>query len=299
MKITPVILCGGSGTRLWPLSRHSFPKQFISLKTQLSMFQKTLCRVNKLACSGSKIDKIIIVTNERHRFLVLKQSEVLNMMHKIEIILEPVPRNTAPALTIAANAADKDSVMIVMPADHDINDENILADTLIKSAKACEHDSIYTFGIEPSDSNTGYGYIYSKSDRDFRLVCEFIEKPESDKAKLMIKDGNYSWNSGIFIMHPSTWIKAIGRTSKNIHDLSQQAWNSRKIDNLFIRLEKKSFESLESDSIDYAVMEKFNMLGIRVYLSMLDVGWDDMGSFLSFKNQYPIDNSVIHAPVMW
>lgn len=290
MKITPVILCGGSGTRLWPLSRHSFPKQFISLKTQLSMFQNTLLRVKKLVRKDVNIDKIIIVTNEKHRFLVLKQSEALNIMQKIEIILEPVPKNTAPALTIAANSADKDSAMIVMPADHHITEEDLLLNALVKSVKACEHDSIYTFGIKPTYANTNYGYIYSKNDTDFRLVSEFIEKPKPDQAELMIEDENYSWNSGIFITYPSTWIEAISKSNKNSHDLSQEAWRCRKSDEWFVRPEKKSFESLQSDSIDYAVMENFNRLGIRVFLSMLDVGWDDMGSFLSFKNQYAQDN---------
>lgn len=291
MKITPVILCGGSGTRLWPLSRHSFPKQFISLKTQLSMFQNTLNRANKLACSDISIDKIIIVTNEKHRFLVLKQSEALNIIHNIEIILEPVPKNTAPALTIASYASDEDSVMIVMPADHDITREDLFIDSVMKSAKACEHNTIHTFGIKPTDANVGYGYIYSKNDGDLSLVREFIEKPEPHKAELMVKDDNYSWNSGIFIMHPSTWIEAISKSNKKIHDLSQQAWSSKQSDEWFVRPERESFELLQSDSIDYAVMEKFDTLGIRVLVSILNAGWDDMGSFLSFKNQYAQDDS--------
>ena len=289
MKISPVILCGGSGTRLWPLSREAFPKQFIKLNKEQSLFQNTLNRIIALQNEDISIDKIIIVSNEKHRFLISQQINDLEIETQVEIILEPFPKNTAPALTLASYATDKDSIMIVLPSDHVMKNDMEFLITIRKAIKHCSANTICTLGIRPTSANTGYGYIKSHKNNDYREVTDFIEKPDEKNAKKMIKDGTYSWNAGIFILSPSTWLNCIEVTNNEIFNLVKKSWDVRKIDQWFTRPDKNAYDLLTSDSIDYAVMEKTNDIGIKVVLLNLDAGWDDMGTFNSFKKYYAKD----------
>jgi mannose-1-phosphate guanylyltransferase/mannose-6-phosphate isomerase len=287
MKISPIILCGGSGTRLWPLSRKLYPKQFLMIAGSHSLFQQTLLRLSQIDDKNIQIDKFFIITNESHRFLVLEQIGLINLKKPFEIILEPESRNTAPALTLAALAASdtgQDSKLIVCPADHFIKNANNFVITSRKAIQAVKENTIVVMGIKPSRPETGFGYIKFEGNKFVKNVINFKEKPKLSDAKKMLIDRSYLWNAGIFILDSKTWINAIKISSKTTYSTVLSSWKSKTRDEWFTRPDIQYFSKSKSNSIDYAVMERFKSLGLNVKLVSLKAGWSDIGSFISLKD---------------
>ncbi|MDC1111529.1 mannose-1-phosphate guanylyltransferase/mannose-6-phosphate isomerase [Alphaproteobacteria bacterium] len=275
MQITPVILSGGSGSRLWPLSRKEHPKQYLPLAGDNTMLQETILRLNGL----DNLTDPIIVCNADHRFLVLEQCQKIGVKNPI-ILLEPVGRNTAPAIAAAALQSLKtseDTVLLVLSADHVIQDVEAFHQAINIASSQAQKGKLATFGIVPTDANTGYGYIKSSKDNSngAHKVEEFVEKPDLKTAKFYIEQGNYLWNSGMFMFQARVFIDELTRHSPNIATSVNNAVSNPLQDLDFIRLEKQAFESSPSDSIDYALMEKSD----NVVVIPLDVGWSDVGSW--------------------
>jgi mannose-1-phosphate guanylyltransferase/mannose-6-phosphate isomerase len=282
MKITPVILCGGSGTRLWPLSRQHYPKQFLKLVGDTTLFQQSVSRAIALQNDDIQIEEILIVTNENHRFLVLEQLDELKLKTSLRILLEPEPKNTAPALTLAALAAQEtnaDSILVVTPADHYVKDLNQFTRAMCEAIKAAEDNTIVTLGINPTRPDTGFGYIHFEGDDVVKSVLTFKEKPEFEAAQQMIVQGQHAWNGGMFILQSKTWLDAIQQSNPEIANTMNKVWKNKNTDQWFERPDSELFKQSPSDSIDYAVMEKFKELKVDVKLAVLDAGWSDLGSF--------------------
>ena len=300
--LQPVILSGGSGTRLWPLSREHYPKQLLSLAGEQSLLQETVRRAEGLSAGGNKANVVaapVIVCNEEHRFLVAEQVLELGKS-PATIILEPVGRNTAPALTLAALAIEKqggDPVMLVMPADHVIRNQQAFNAAVATAVPLAASGSLVTFGIVPTGPETGYGYIKSGEELGVRskainiphpspltphAVEAFVEKPDVATAQAYIDSGEYLWNSGMFVMRPSAWLRAIGRFRPDILAACRRAFEGGRADRDFYRVEKNAFIACPGDSIDYAVMEK--MTGaeegdLRAAVVPLAAGWSDVGAW--------------------
>jgi|APSaa5957512493_1039668.scaffolds.fasta_scaffold02771_4 mannose-1-phosphate guanylyltransferase/mannose-6-phosphate isomerase len=284
MNITPVILCGGSGTRLWPISRKNFPKQFLNLVGDSTLFQQSLRRVIALENKDFKIDEILIITNENHRFLVLEQINNMNLTVPTRILLEPESKNTAPAMTLAALAADEknpESILVVTPADQYVKDLNKFTETMHLAIKAVIDKAILTLGINPTRPETGFGYIQYEGDDLIKNVLSFKEKPDLDTAQKFISQGQYSWNGGMFILHSRTWLDAIHMGNQEISQQVRRAWKDRDFDQWFERPNMEAFQKSPSDSIDYAVIEKSQELGLSIKLVILNAGWSDFGSFIA------------------
>ena len=282
MKITPVILCGGSGTRLWPLSRQHYPKQFLKLVGDTTLFQQSVSRAIALQNNDIQIEEILIVTNENHRFLVLEQLGELKLKTPVRILLEPEPKNTAPALTLAALAAqetDPDSILVVTPADHYVKDLNQFILTMHTAIKAVQGKTIVTLGINPTRPDTGFGYIHYEGEGLVKNVLSFKEKPDLETAQQMIAQDQYAWNGGMFILQSKTWLDAIQQSSPEIVKLVNNAWQNKNTDQWFERPDAELFKQSPSDSIDYAVMENAKELSLDVKVVFLDAGWSDLGSF--------------------
>ena len=277
MTIIPVILSGGYGTRIWPLSKQQYPKQFLSLFGKNSLFQEALIRLNGL----KDIGKPIIICNSDHRFLAAEQLKQIGEDNPI-ILLEPVGRNTAPAITAAAlkiiNDFDlKETMMLVLSADHVIKDINEFHKTIYKATLHAKAGRLVTFGITPSSANTGYGYInFSKRSRqESYKVNKFVEKPNKETAELYLNQGNYLWNSGMFMFQPKVFLDEMTTHSEEILNTIKKSIENSSDDLDFIRLERNAFELSPSLSIDYAVMEKSD----NVVVLKLDAGWSDVGSW--------------------
>lgn len=282
MKITPVILCGGSGTRLWPLSRQHYPKQFLKLVGDNTLFQQSINRAIALQNDDIHVEEILIVTNENHRFLVLEQLDELKINAPTRILLEPEPKNTAPALTLAALAAqdtNPDSVLVVTPADHYVKDLHQFTQAMLEAINAAVDKTIVTLGINPTRPDTGFGYIHYEGDDEVKHVLTFKEKPDLKSAQQMIGQGQHAWNGGMFILQSKTWLDAIEQSNAAIYKTVQKAWHKKDKDQWFERLDSDLFKQSPSDSIDYAVMEKAKELKVEVRLVVLDAGWSDLGSF--------------------
>ena len=285
-KIQPVILSGGSGSRLWPLSREMYPKQLLPLVTDKTMLQETALRLNDLS-----VDVLppIIVCNEEHRFFVAEQMRELGIQNP-QIILEPVGRNTAPALTLAALATQEkssDAVMLVMPADHVIDDIETFHEIVKQGIELALDNYLVTFGIEPNAPETGYGYIKTGSqikDSACQIEC-FVEKPDATKAQTYLDSGEYLWNSGLFMMTAISWLHEIESLNKDIFTASTKAYENAVVDNDFYRIDKEAFEASPSDSIDYAVMEKAAGSAAttkhEAAVIPLNAGWSDVGVWSS------------------
>lgn len=274
MTIIPVILSGGAGTRLWPLSWGDHPKQFLPLVSNNTMIQETLLRLKDL-----DIGSPIVSCGEGHRFLVAQQLGEISDK-KPTIILEPMAKNTAPAIAAACCAAikqDKDSIVVVLPSDHVIADVKTFQNAVMTAAKNAEKGSLVTFGIVPTFAATGYGYVKAagtETDGAFTLE-KFVEKPCLEKAQEYLASGEYAWNSGMFVFKASTFIDELKVHSPEMAKLSIESFEKAVIDSDFIRLDKDAFGQIKGDSIDYAVMEK-TKLGKIV---KLNAGWDDVGSW--------------------
>lgn len=268
----PVILSGGSGTRLWPLSREGFPKQFLSLVGTDSMLQATWNRVKSVASAPP-----IVVAGEDHRFMVAEQLREAGCTNAT-ILLEPVARNTAPAIAVAAlesMANGDDPILLVLPSDHVIENVTAFQTALQLAASAAEAGRLVTFGIVPNAAETGYGYIQAASGEGVRAVERFVEKPDSATAQKYVESGTYFWNSGMFMFKASAYIDALAKHQPLILEASRAALTKAKRDTDFIRLDHAAFESSPSDSIDYAVMEKTDSAAILP----INVGWNDVGSW--------------------
>ena len=271
MQITPVILSGGSGTRLWPLSRKQHPKQYLSLADEQTMLQATIQRLQGLENLGCPI----VICNQEHRFLVAEQLQQINI-EKPMIILEPEGKNTAPAIAAAAHYI-KDGLMLILPADHIIQDTQAFHQSINIAIKQAEQDKLVTFGITPVEPNTGYGYI-EKSSEMVDQICKikrFVEKPDLETAKQYLKDGNYLWNSGMFLFTAQNYLKELNKYNAKISESCKQAIEKAKQDYDFLRLDSAAFSESPADSIDYAVMEKTENAAVVP----LDAGWNDIGNW--------------------
>lgn len=279
MQIKPVILSGGSGTRLWPVSRQLFPKQLLPLVNDRTMLQDTVLRV----IEQQQVSKdVLVVCNEEHRFLVAEQLRNIGV-NTNAIILEPEGRNTAPALTLAALALqEKDDIMLVMPADHVIQDRAALHSALTRAAPLAEAGYIVTFGIVPDRPETGYGYIEQGEAIDshaFR-VARFVEKPDNVTAQNYITAGTFLWNSGMFMLTPRIWLQHLAKLQPAMAQACQQAYAQGSSDQDFYRVNKTAFSQSPSDSIDYAVMEKLaGKTQGKVAVLPLQAGWSDVGAW--------------------
>jgi mannose-1-phosphate guanylyltransferase/mannose-6-phosphate isomerase len=286
--VIPVILSGGSGSRLWPLSREMYPKQLLALTGPKTMLQDTLERVAGIHGAGAPI----VVCNEAHRFMVAEQMRALHMS-AAAIILEPVGRNTAPAVALAALQAlkiDPLATLIVAPADHVIRDVKAFhraAEIALAQAAA---GKLVTFGIVAYAPETGYGYIrrrtsHGEGDRQAYPVAEFVEKPPLELARRFVESGNYYWNSGIFVFQAARYIEELRHFAPDILSVATAALSSASTDLDFVRIDKAIFETSRSDSIDYAVMEKTQ----DAMVVPLDAGWSDVGSWSSLCDALPSD----------
>lgn len=287
MKIVPVILSGGSGTRLWPLSRKKYPKQYLPLASDNTMLQETILRLNGL----DNLAEPVIICNEEHRFIVAEQCQQINITNPT-ILLEPIGRNTAPAIAAAAIQVQKiseDSILLVLSADHVIKDINEFHKAIDIAFKQAQKGKLVTFGIAPTEANTCYGYIKAAINETGGAyqVEEFVEKPDIKTAKSYLEQGNYLWNSGMFIFQANTFIHELSEYSPNIVLSAIDAVRKSKQDLDFIRLDEKSFKSSPSDSIDCALMEKSN----NVIVVPLDAQWSDIGSWPALYDIGEQDNN--------
>jgi mannose-1-phosphate guanylyltransferase/mannose-6-phosphate isomerase len=275
MQITPIILSGGSGTRLWPLSRKEHPKQYLPLVGKNTMFQETILRLRGL----DNLENPIIVCNSDHRFLVADQCQQINLKNPT-ILLEPVGRNTAPAIAAAAIQSLKtseDSVLLVLSADNIIQDIDSFYEAIKIANNQAQDGKLVTFGIVPTEANIGYGYIKSSknnTDGGYK-VEEFVEKPDLKTAEFYFEKGGYLWNSGMFMFKAHTFIDELSTYAHSIFVSVNNAVNNATKDLDFIRLEKQSFESSPSNSIDYAIIEQSD----NVVVVPLDAGWSDAGTW--------------------
>ncbi|EMF9336592.1 mannose-1-phosphate guanylyltransferase/mannose-6-phosphate isomerase [Campylobacter coli] len=268
--MTNILLCGGSGTRLWPLSRTLTPKQFIKLFDDKSLFELALRRNSKV-CSS-----ILIVCNEEQYFLALDQ---ISNANKAQFILEPLARNTAGAITLACLSLPKEEIVLITPSDHLIKNEKAYQEAITKALEFANDDYLVTFGIKPDSPHTGYGYIKSKN---IYNVEAFVEKPDLKKAKEFLEDGNYLWNSGMFMFKVGFFLEQMQIYAKEIYDFCLEAHkNAFKQDN-FIKINQYDMEKIPELSIDYALMEKSN----KVKVIPSDIAWSDVGSFESLAKEF-------------
>lgn len=295
-SLIPVVLSGGSGTRLWPLSRERYPKQLLSLVNKDSLLQATVRRLDGL--TDVRIQAPMIVCNEEYRFVIAEQLRVIDK--ECSILLEPAGRNTAPALTLAALAAgrnDADPVLLVMPSDHVIVDISAFQTSVRKGMAFAEEGAMVTFGITPDAPETGYGYIQAGEalkEQDAFGITRFVEKPGQATAQAYLDDGSYLWNSGIFMMRASIWLSAMEQCHPDILAACRAAWDQGSVDGDFLRVDKTAFMLCPSDSIDYAVMERLteqrDVLPSGVVIP-LSAGWSDVGAWDSLWHVLPKDET--------
>ncbi|AZC52222.1 MULTISPECIES: mannose-1-phosphate guanylyltransferase/mannose-6-phosphate isomerase [Pseudomonas] len=284
MKILPVIMSGGAGTRLWPLSRTLYPKQFLAISGRETLFQQAIGRLIGIAASGSDLLPPCIVANDEHRFLCLDQIREMKLS-KSSIILEPIGRNTAPALTLAAlyardELAQVDPVLVVAPADQMILDVQMFTQSISKAVEVAADGSIVILGIKPDRPETGYGYIHSTDAAEVKRVDAFVEKPGLQTAQKYLSEGSYFWNSGIFVLRASVWLKALETFREDIFLATEKAWAERTQDNGFIRPQADAFSLVPSESIDYAVIEHCaKHPELQLKMLAMDAGWSDLGAW--------------------
>lgn len=296
--ILPVILSGGSGSRLWPVSREHYPKQFLNLhKDDVSLLQEAALRLGDVAGAGEPI----IVCNEEHRFLVAEQMHQLGFKNS-QIILEPCGRNTAPALALAALAAietDASAELLVMPADHVIKDNHAFAAAVEKGQALSQNDKLVTFGITPTSAHTGYGYIKrGEAVSEGFAVAAFVEKPSADVAEGYLASGDYLWNSGIFLFKASSYLEALKAHAPDILASCQDAYDQRAEDMDFLRVSEGAFAKCRNESIDYAVMEHTQQAAVVP----MSPGWSDIGAWDALHALRSSDDkengNAIHGDVM-
>ncbi|HRX91160.1 MAG TPA: mannose-1-phosphate guanylyltransferase/mannose-6-phosphate isomerase, partial [Steroidobacteraceae bacterium] len=295
MRLVPVILSGGAGTRLWPLSRELHPKQLLALTSHRTMIQETALRTRGLDAAAP-----VVVCNEQHRFMVAEQLRQQGVTPSA-IVLEPVGRNTAPAIALAAHAAiaarAEDCILLVLPADHVIRDLDAFQAAVKAALPAAQAGKLVAFGVVARQPETGYGYIRrGASQGDVWPIAEFVEKPSLDKARQFVESGDYFWNSGMFMFGARRYLDELAKHAADIATVSRKASDAAKRDLDFVRVDPAIFEQCRSDSIDYAVMEK---TGDAVMVP-LDAGWSDVGSWSSLHEAVTQDTSgnVQHGDVL-
>lgn len=295
MNLQPLILCGGSGSRLWPLSREQYPKQLLALVGGDTMLQASAKRLH-VSHSNSHYNVLapLVVSNEEYRFITAEQLRQINVV-PAALILEPAGRNTAPALALAALATlerGDDPILVVMPADHVIGNQDAFLAAVKEGARHAADGKLVTFGIAPTHPETGYGYIRLGKpvfEGSAREIARFVEKPDFAVAEQYVSSGEYLWNSGIFMMRASVWLERLSIYRPDILDACRSAFAERKQDNDFLRVERQTFLDCPSDSIDYAVMEKLpEGLGIVVPLS---AQWSDVGAWDALWQISPKDEA--------
>ncbi len=293
--LVPVILCGGSGTRLWPLSRETYPKQFLALNSDgISLLQDTFRRLERVAQSIPKAAPIVVCNNE-HRFLAAQQLHEAGI-GKTKLVLEPIGRNTAPALTMAALvAATPQAILLAMPADHVITNVAQLDEAVQIAWQLAEDGAMVTFGIVASRPETGYGYIQKAeaiNGGSAFAIQSFVEKPGLELAEAYVASGNYLWNSGLFMVRADQWLKAVAALQPRMLQVCQAALDQSTQDMDFIRPHGETFADCPADSIDYAVMEHLpgnTTLGIPARVVPMDAGWSDMGTWDALWEVLPRD----------
>ncbi len=283
IDLQPVIIAGGSGTRLWPLSRSSYPKQFLALHGKHSLFQQAALRLDALAAPDIAVGGLCVVGNEDHRFLVLDQLAGLKLP-PAALLLEPTGRNTAPAMTLAALHASqqgRDPVLTVTPADQSIGDETAFTTSLQRAVRAASAGAFVILGVAPDRPETGYGYIRcERSSQGEMKVAQFVEKPEAMTAQRYLDDGGYFWNSGMFVVRASVWLTALGRFRPDILAATRLAWDARSVDASFVRPDQALFTAIPSESVDYAVMEKCPAaIEFDIRMVPLAAAWSDLGAW--------------------
>ena len=293
-QIQPVILCGGSGTRLWPLSRSGFPKQFLCLTGDDSLFQQAAKRLNVLGEQGDEVSEPIIICHEDHRFLAQEQLREAGIGLGAAL-LEPVGRNTAPALTLAALQAidqGQDPILVVTPADQTVTNAEAFTLAMHQAIKTAEAGGIVILGIQPDRPETGYGYIkaiYGDIQGAAAQVERFVEKPNSETAQRYLAEGCYFWNAGMFLLKASVWLKALKAFRPDIANATQAAWQNKTSDAKFVRPGKVEFANVPSESIDYAVMEHCPGSQFAIQMFALDAGWSDLGAWDAVWGVLPKD----------
>ncbi len=297
IQVTPVILCGGSGTRLWPLSRTGFPKQFLCLTGNESLFQQAAQRLAALGNDSIQVAAPVIVSGEDHRFLASEQLREVDIALGTAL-LEPTGRNTAPALTLAALAAvqnGQDPVLVVTPADQTIANPAAFTAAVQQAIAQAEQGHIVILGVTPDKPETGYGYIHTETSGSLPLLANvykvqaFVEKPDQARAEGYIKEGGFYWNAGMFVLKASVWLAAIEQFAPAILQATRTAWAARKTDGIFVRPGKAEFEAIPSESVDYAVMEHCPGSAFPIYMVPLDAGWNDLGAWDAVWQVQPKD----------
>jgi mannose-1-phosphate guanylyltransferase/mannose-6-phosphate isomerase len=271
-KLQPVLLSGGSGTRLWPLSREAYPKQFLALAGEDTMLQATWLRVAPIADAAP-----IVVAGEDHRFLVAEQLRQVGAPAPA-IVLEPMGRNTAPAIAAAALqaiAGGDDPLLLVLPSDHVVRDAGAFRAAVREASAAAEAGALVTFGIVPTVPETGFGYIQAEAGQGVRKVLRFVEKPDAATAQSYLDIGGYYWNSGMFLFRASRYLEELARFRPDILDGVRAAFDGAQRDGDFIRLDRDAFAATPAESIDYAVMERTD----AAMVLPVDIGWSDVGSW--------------------
>jgi mannose-1-phosphate guanylyltransferase/mannose-6-phosphate isomerase len=281
--LQPVILSGGSGTRLWPLSRELFPKQLINLQGgSETLLQATIARTTGL----DDVVPPLIVCNEAHRFLVAEQVRAMGQTSRV--VLEPTAKNTAPAIALAALAADENAMLLVLPADHVIRDTKAFQAAVTAACPIAEQGALVTFGVVPDAPETGYGYIRCGTPMGAAFkIDRFVEKPDRQIAEGFLKSGGYLWNSGMFLFKASRYLEELGKHAPKMLEAAKAAVAAAKSDLDFLRVDAEAFAKSPSDSIDYAVMEKTDAAAVVP----LDAGWSDVGSWSSLHEALDRDGS--------
>lgn len=287
--IRPAILSGGSGTRLWPLSRKLYPKQLLPLLSELSVLQETVLRLPEARGFSAPL----IVANDEHRFIIAEQMRAINI-RPAAILLEPEPRNTAPAIALAAlHIAEEapEALMLVLPSDHAIGDEAAFLEAVDRARPAAREGRLVTFGIKPDRPETGYGYIEAGKALpglgDCRAVTAFVEKPDAARAEAFLKGGRHYWNSGMFLMRADRYLTALERHEPAMLGACRAAMAARRADLDFERPDAEAFRAAPANSIDYAVMEKTPDAAVV----LADIGWSDLGSWSALRDVSPHDEA--------
>ncbi len=284
IQVLPVVMAGGSGTRLWPLSRAQHPKQFLVLQGNRSLFQQAASRITDLAAHDIALAPACVVGNEEHRFVALDQWRETGIATPT-LLLEPAGRNTAPAMTLAALQAIEngaDPVLVVTPADQTVTDEPAFKSALQAAVRAAAGGAFVILGVPPDRPETGFGYIQAAGSAELTAVevAGFVEKPDLATAQRYLEDGRFFWNSGIFVVRASTWLAALQQHRPDIETATRCAWGGRATDASFVRPDKALFGQIPSESIDYAVMEKCaGTTQFPVLMVQLRAGWSDLGAW--------------------